>query len=175
LIRGSNPKSIIIVHRDRDYLNENEAKKWEEDIRKMHANPFLTLGTDVESHFLNATHLANHNPATVQDIEQMIDVAYETSKEHSIKKFINGRIDIEKRAGTYGKIDVGSLAIECPNNISSDTTRFSHSKTVLKHLKREYKEKTKANLIVHQISSVLSVDSLQVSARKLWPKTKVSS
>ncbi len=61
LMRGSNPKAKIVVHRDRDYLTGVEAENWATDIRKMGTEPFLTDGVDIESHFLNAKHLAMLN------------------------------------------------------------------------------------------------------------------
>jgi hypothetical protein len=64
LIRVSNPNAKIVVHRDRDYLTEEESTQWETEIRNMSAEPFLTLGVDIESHFLDAKHLAVINDTT---------------------------------------------------------------------------------------------------------------
>ena len=61
LIRVSNPKAKIFVHRDRDYLTDDESKEWSSEIRNMKSEPFLKSGVDVESHFLDARHLAALN------------------------------------------------------------------------------------------------------------------
>ncbi|MBW4559234.1 MAG: AAA family ATPase [Trichormus sp. ATA11-4-KO1] len=42
LIRSGNSTATIIVHRDRDYLNDTEAVNWQTQIRNLQARPFLT-------------------------------------------------------------------------------------------------------------------------------------
>ncbi len=72
LIRASNPQAKIVVHRDRDYLTDKEGTEWETEIRNMEAEPFLTLGVDIESHFLRADHLAELNEKTEAEMDQLL-------------------------------------------------------------------------------------------------------
>lgn len=58
-----------MVHRDRDYLTTDDAEQWENNIRKMGAEPFLTLGVSVESHFLNTKHLAELNAISEKEAQ----------------------------------------------------------------------------------------------------------
>ncbi|RXK84826.1 hypothetical protein EST62_08595 [Chlorobaculum sp. 24CR] len=74
LIKASNTRSKIIVHRDRDYLNEAESKKWETEIRNLKAEPFLTKGVDVESYYLNCQHLSKINQESEEDISQILNL-----------------------------------------------------------------------------------------------------
>jgi hypothetical protein len=136
VIHGTNPSAKIIVHRDRDYLTDAEANKWQTDIRALRAEPFLTDGVDIESHFLNARHLvALNSNLSEEEGQALIDQATTETRELSIQKYVNGRVDIEKKHQTYGKLDVGKLATEAPRAFDSNPVRYRHSKTVMRKLR----------------------------------------
>ena len=61
MIESSNPSAKIVLHRDRDYLTDKESENWAEQVRALNVEPFLTYGTDLESHFLEPSHLAELN------------------------------------------------------------------------------------------------------------------
>lgn len=167
LIRSSNAKSKIVVHRDRDYLTMDEAEDWEKQIRKMSAEPFLTHGTDVESHFLNADHLASLNSIPASDMQTLIDQATEDSRDIAIEKFVNGRTDLEKKAGTFGTLNVGVLAREAPGEIANDVARYRPSKVVLKNVRGKFQDAHKRNLRVAEPSAHLKCSPLAEIAQKV--------
>lgn len=167
LIRVSNPNAKIVVHRDRDYLTEDEAENWATDIRKMGAEPFLTYGVDVESHFLDAKHLAALNQISEEEIQELLDAATVKSRDISIEKYVNGRSDFEKKAGTFGKLNVGHLAASAPKKVDAEPERYRHSKTVLKRLRQDFQAKHTRNLKVMEKSQHLTVNDLEVLAKKL--------
>lgn len=161
LIRASNPNAKIVVHRDRDYLTNNECILWSTEIRKMSAEPFLTSGVDVESHFLNSDHLTELNGVPKDEIEILLNEATNASIDLSVEKYVNGRTDIEKKAGTFGKLNVGNLAASANGLIQSDLPRYRHSKTVLKNIRGLFQSKYGRNMRVIESSQWLSVDELQ--------------
>ena len=167
LIRGSNNSAKIVVHRDRDYLNDEEAAEWETKIRSMGAEPFLTQGVDIESHFLNAEHLAERNNLEVEAISSYVSAATAATRDLSIEKYVNGRTDIEKKNGTFGKLNVGQLATSAPKVFDSAPERHRYSKAVLKELRRQYQEAKGKNLRVTEPSSTLADNSLSSIAKKL--------
>ncbi len=81
LIRASNLKAKIVVHRDRDYLTDEEGAEWETEIRNMEAEPFLTHGVDIESHFLYANHLAELNGKTEGEMDQLLQQATDACRD----------------------------------------------------------------------------------------------
>lgn len=170
LIRGSNSSALIVVHRDRDYLSDVEAEKWKTEIRNMQAEPFLTSGVDIESHYLNSKHLSKLNDESEGDISSLIEKATTESLNESVAKYVNGRIDIEKRAGTYGKLDVGKLAADALLDIKNDIEKLRHSKSVLKTLRKLFQEKYKRNLKVFEISEHLLDSDLFMISKKVKPK-----
>jgi hypothetical protein len=167
LIRVSNPNAKIVVHRDRDYLTQKESEQWETELRNMGAEPFLTVGVDVESHFLGARHLSEMNGTTEQDMQDLLDAATQSCRALSIEKYVNGRTDIEKKAGTFGKLNVGQLAANAPGLIDSDAERYRHSKAVLKQLRHDFQDANGRNLKVMEASEHLAVDQFAALARRL--------
>lgn len=167
LIRVGNQNSKIVVHRDRDYLNDTESIQWETDIRKMGAEPFLTFGVDIESHFLNAKHLASLNEMEEDEMQSLIDRAAIDCRSVSIEKYVNGRTDIEKKAGTFGKLNLGQLAANAPHIIDADVERFRYSKAVLKRLRQDFQQTHSQNLKVVKISKHLGVDQFRTLSKKL--------
>jgi hypothetical protein len=166
LIRASNPNAKIVVHRDRDYLSDDECNKWATEIRKMSSDPFITSGVDIESHYLNPDHLAELNNKPKDEIDKLLDEATKASIDHSVEKYVNGRTDIEKKAGTFGKLNVGQLAASAKKIIESDIPRYRHSKTVLKHVRSLFQSKYGCNIKVTEISKSLAVAGLNVIAKK---------
>lgn len=167
LIRGSNTKATIVVHRDRDYLTDKESANWEIEIRNMYAEPFLTQGVDIESHFLGAAHLASLNTQKIAELQDLLKQATDNTRELSIQKYVNGRTDIEKKNGTFGKLNVGQLATKAPKSYDADTERYRHSKTVLKELRRLYQEEHGFDICVFDISESIAITELQDIAKKI--------
>lgn len=167
LIRVSNPKAKIVVHRDRDYLTDDEAQNWSTEIRNMGSEPFLTVGVDIESHFLNTEHLAALNECQEAEMQQLLDTATNSCRDVSIEKFVNGRSDIEKKAGTFGKLNVGQLAASAPATMDSAVERLRHTKTVLKRMRHDFQEVHGRNLRVIELSPHLAVDEFVALAKKL--------
>jgi hypothetical protein len=62
VIRGTNPKAKIVIHRDRDFLTDEEVEKWKTDVRALSVEPFVTKGRDLESYFIDSKLLAELNP-----------------------------------------------------------------------------------------------------------------
>jgi energy-coupling factor transporter ATP-binding protein EcfA2 len=167
LIRVSNPNAKIVVHRDRDYLDPTEAAAWEVQIRNMDAEPFLTDGVDVESHFLNAKHLAALNGRTEAEIDAILEEATEATLKTSIEKYINGRTDIEKKAGTFAQLNLGQLGAKAPDVVRGDLTRYRYAKTVLKAARAEYQRQYGMNMRAIETSNEVLVDQLAALAKKL--------
>jgi ABC-type uncharacterized transport system ATPase subunit len=170
LICSGNKHATIIVHRDRDYLSVEEANEWECEIRKLKVEPFLTVGVDVESHFLNSNHISILNNISVDDAGELIAIATKEMHETCVEKYVNGKSDIAKKAGKFGALNVGALAVEAGKEVSNDHARYRHSKTVLKRVKHLYREKHGSNLIITQSTEHLLDERLKAICKILPPK-----
>lgn len=167
LIRTSNPTGKIIVHQDRDYLTDVEASDWSKAIRSMGAEPFLSNGVDIESHFLNARHLAKLNGKSEQEMQTLLDSATDECRAVTVEKYVNGRTDIEKKQGTFGKLNLGQLAAGAGAIVEMHRERYRHSKSVLKIARRKFREGEGENLQVINISDEICSPHLLEIAKKI--------
>ncbi|MFA5118935.1 MAG: AAA family ATPase [Candidatus Omnitrophota bacterium] len=169
VIKGTNPKATVIIHRDRDYLTEIEQAEWAENIRALKAEPFLTPGTDVESVFLNEDHLATLNPKTKkEEFKKLISKAMKEVREENIKLYINSRIEIAKKTGTFGKLDIGALGVEAPHLYQKNPYGLRHGKTVLRKLRSIFQAENKTNLIISKATTFIKLFELQEIAKKIF-------
>lgn len=81
MINSSNPTAKIVLHRDRDYLTDQEANDWATQVRNLRVEPFLTDGPDIESCFLVPAHLAELNShCDEEEFEQIISQTASANK-----------------------------------------------------------------------------------------------
>ena len=136
VIRSSNADATIVVHRDRDFLSDDEAQEWEEAIRRLHVEPMLTHGTDVESHFLDSHHLAENNQdQTAEEFVDLVKSIREDNRADLIQSYVNGRLQIARINGTFGSLNIGRLAAEAGDKISRNPDKLAHGKMVLRRLR----------------------------------------
>lgn len=127
----------------------------------------MTQGVDVESHYLNAAHLAELNGETESDMSDLLSRATTESRTTSIANYVNGRSDIAKKAGKFGTLNLGELAATAPDTIDGDVERYCHAKTVLKVARRLFQEQYGRNLRVIEVSPKVAVDTLAAVAARL--------
>lgn len=168
LIGKSNPKAKIIVHRDRDFLKEDEVEAWCSALRRVGAEPFVTRGREIESYFLDPKYLADANQQAVEKtFEQMIASAIEGAKQELISDYVNGRVEIARKNGAVGRVNHGALAVEANSAVSSKP-RFYCGKSILGHLKRAFQGKYKTNLLTSRLSPRLQDDVLVGIAKRTF-------
>lgn len=169
MIDSSKSGVKIILHRDSDYLTDEEAEAWKIKVRALHVEPFLTNGTDIESGFINAAHLSELNPSiSHDDFEEMIASVSAMNQNDFVERYVNGRIEIARKNQTYGNLNVGQLATEAPTKIAEYPSRYRHGKTLLSKLRGEFQERYSANLTVIQSTSHLHNDTLFSIASKVF-------
>lgn len=94
VIRAANPTASVIVHQDRDYMSDAEVTEWENSVRRYGVDPFVTLGVDIESQFLNPVHLAGCNPGVTEvSFSELIAAARIDTLQDSVEHYVNGRVE----------------------------------------------------------------------------------
>ena len=68
-IREISPTTKVVIHRDRDFMNEAEVTKVSDKITSCGAIPFVTEGADVEDYFVHPRHIADRVGASPEDVE----------------------------------------------------------------------------------------------------------
>ena len=168
------PAVKVIVHRDRDYLTQQEANDYESAIKKSqpHALVFLTDGTDAESHFLNADHFSDiESKFDSKNLAQIIDQATNDTKDQSITAFINSRASIDgaRLRKENKQVNVGELAIECGKLYDADKLRYRHGKKVMRRVRHLVQNGLKLNPDPFKKSHHIADPTLKNYANKIWP------
>lgn len=171
IIKKSNKKARIVVHRDRDYMLDEEVGEWEVSIRSLSVDPFTTSGVDAESHFINAEHLAKLNPkATITDFNSIIAEVRTEIENQQIKNYVNGRIDVLRKANKHTNIDHGQLAVEATTTVKHDPIRWFHGKETLKAIRKKYQELHQDNLITLKPTEFIKSSELDAIRKKTKKK-----
>lgn len=131
------PHVKFIVHRDRDYMADDAAAKFNAQIGGIGALPFLTANSDVENYFLNAEHLSAVNPGlTVERARELIQEATYATKQKSIELLINNRTEAAIRSRNGGPAhNAGELATKANFDYEAAPEQWRRGKIVLKAVK----------------------------------------
>jgi ABC-type dipeptide/oligopeptide/nickel transport system ATPase subunit len=171
MIRGTNPNAKIILHRDRDFLTDNELDEWRKDVRACGVEPFVPAGRDIEASFINPKYLAEKNDGhSEHDFAKMIEQVLEKQKDQLVADYVNGRVEITRKAGKGHSLNPGQLAVQAQNAVNADPRRFA-GKAILRALRANFQALHKENLSSGLPSPSLRDDFLAGVANKL-PKTK---
>lgn len=146
----------LIVHRDRDYLTEEEVKKIQEALDRIGAALFITEGTDVESYFLNELHVNHCHPQIARKrASELVNESIRLSREKSIEKIKKKEFG-EKYSQKSTHLDKAITQL-----FDGSPFRFTHGKTTLKRLKGLIQSEVKANAQLFQASQFLKVHELE--------------
>lgn len=167
-IRRINNNTPILVHKDRDYHNDVEITDWQAQIRGMRAEPFVTSGVDIESHFLSAAYISQTNKIDLEQAQQLLDQAANSVRDESIQKFINGRIDIEKKNQTFGGFNVGAFAVDAPVLYDANPARYVYGKLCFSKLRGLFQQAYGRNLALSSPSEFIGVPELAVISRRFF-------
>src|SRR5262249_64457 len=160
-INEVSPSTTIIVHRDSDYLTEEDCDKLTEKYGKQRLEVFFTSGIDVESAFCNFDHLLKLNPnheALLREAFAESIAAMEQSFSMYVALGISRGKDSRKREGL--KVLDRNAMESWARSISSKDARWVKGKSLLKLLLNGYKTKTKVSLIVYEPTEHIKLDRL---------------
>lgn len=164
------PQVQFVLHRDRDYMADDAAKKFNDEIEKIGAFPFLTEHSDAEGYFINADHLAHLNEGlSIERAMELIDQATELAKAKSLQTLINLRFEVAQRERKAGKApNVYDISEEARNEYATDPAKWRRGKAVLNHLKQLIHTELKRTAVVIEPSPYLAVAELQKISAKIW-------
>lgn len=171
IVQAGNPKAKVVVHRDRDFMTDEEVESWCVEIRKLGVEPFVTSGRDIESYFVNAKHLAAGNAeATSAEFESLVADVVTQMSTTTKEAYVNGRVEIARRSGTMGSLNLGKLATEAEEKVSKDWKRYA-GKELLRAVRGEFRKRYTKNLSTSHASDELRDPTLVAIAKKL-PRAK---
>lgn len=167
IARGQRPDIPIVLHRDRDFLSDDEVERWNELVRNLRVDPFVTTGTDVESHFVCSQHLADTNAEEdVQGFSMMIDDVLAELTPKLIEEYVNGKLQIARNSPNGERRNPGTLAAEAHGAIAE--AKNQKGKTLLRGLRKAFRDKHNRNLKTIAVSASLSVEQLKTIATRIF-------
>lgn len=172
-IKKHAPSAKVIIHRDRDYLTNDEIQEYVNKITKGGVSYFITKGTDIESHYLSAQHIHAIYPAlSISDCEELINEATIIREEYSLSVLTNSRFEAEKRkkrsTGLPDHYDVYKINSECKKIYDSDIVRYRHGKYVYREVKNLLQRKIGGQIDLLKVTDYLSDDCLSYIAKDIW-------
>jgi len=170
VIRGTNPRAKVIIHRDRDFLTDEEVEKWKTDVRALSVEPFVTKRRDVEAYFIDPKLLAELNPgSSPAELDVLIKEVAEQLRAELVADYVNGRIDLARKSGKSSSLNHGALAVDANKLVSSDSISCC-GKAALRAVRAKFQSATGKNLVVFRESKKLYDDSLGAVAKKIFKK-----
>lgn len=169
-IRDHAPGTVVLVHRDRDYMTDEKADSYSESLIGAGMQVFLTTGTDIESHFLSVDHIVFLAPEVEREVaERIIDEATTESRDISVERCINHWNNEAQRARNRGgsEVNVGRISAEANSAYDQDPIRFRYGKRVRGLVASKLQAHLGRNIDIVQATPVLSVPQLQGIADQL--------
>lgn len=165
-IRDMRPQATIIVHRDRDFMTDDETAQWEQKVRELKLQPFVTKGTDLEDAFVNPAYLSEKNANfTELQAAAIISSALEELKVDAVKNFVNGRIEALRKSGSTNP-NYGEVAEFATQKLNNDPRSAIKGKPLLSRTRSKFRDERGVNLKIGGASTHLSNTDLE-NIRKL--------
>lgn len=164
-IEDTAPGTKVLVHRDRDYLDDLEVQEFIDGLRAAGLHPFVTLGTDVESHFLDVDFLHQVHPEiALEELTRLLNEATADVREASEKIMINIRVERANRLrsrGDQSQPSAGTVAQEAPKDFDANPVLYRHGKKTLKRVRALIQERYGLQRsVTSTISQQLAVDEI---------------
>lgn len=170
-IKSKAPGTTVLIHRDRDYLSDDDCQKLIDKATKANLKLFLTVGTDIESHFLDARHIQTLYPdLSIEEINRFIDEATDHCSTKSIESFVNYMTNkgLQEQYSGGKRLNAGEIATTCLTDYNADKLKFRHGKAVYKVFSNNFFQgRNQKDLIVG--SQFLEVNELSQISRQIWP------
>ncbi len=165
------PGTAVVVHRDRDYMTDDEVDIYKEKLEKVGIKVFITSGNDAESHFLNEKHISELYPAISSNrVTELIDECLKDNRDKILQKYINTIHNRQLQESYKGgdKPNAGMISIECTKNVDSKSRQYLHGKTIEKSLRSKLQAEIGENIVLCKNSKHLANHDLQKFAAEIW-------
>jgi hypothetical protein len=172
LMREKAPHVRVVVHRDSDYFDEDEARRYTEQITAAGCTVFLTEPSDIEGYFLDPRNLhALYPQVGINRAAEIIDDAIESTGEESISEIINVRhqLALRRRVEGGGQPNVGEIARIAREEYQANPRLMCRGKRALSRVRLLMQQELGAHASVDVASPVLVAARLREIAESLWP------
>jgi energy-coupling factor transporter ATP-binding protein EcfA2 len=153
----------IVIHRDRDYLHDDEVKEIKDKLIQRGIKPFITDGTDIECYFLRSEHIEVVFKFSKEEAESILSKAIEEAIDISCDKFC------AKEFGGKHRDKKSHLKDFIFEKVRTNR-RFIYGKTALDYLKKELR----GNGNITNPSKYIKIKQLQDIAKEIWRNNTIN-
>lgn len=144
-----NEGAKVIIHRDRDYLTEEEIDIIRQKVENKGFIFFTTNGVDIESNFINPNHInALYPQLTIETINRIIEEATNDTERDSLDRILK-RYAIQKKSG-----------VEFLDMYHQNKERFRYGKKVFGRLKGKIQQLIGENPNLLRATDSIIIDEL---------------
>lgn len=167
----SNSKAVILVHRDRDFLDSDEIENWKVGVRSLGVEPFVTKHVDIEGYFVSESVLRElEKSVTGFDLDTTNKEIVEEHKDEAVHDFVNGRIEVERKNGNAAKINHGKLAVSANKRFRENPLALIKGKRKQKWYRHYFQEKFNLRFDNEIDKSLVKDENLAELGRRIYGK-----
>lgn len=161
-LKSKHPEMQVLVHRDRDYLSDEEVTLLDTRFRKAGIHFFCTAGVDVESHFVNREHIKLlTDQLTDEEIDALINAATPETRQDSIDRFIDHVLGTGRPPQNGYAAEIQRINAE----YDKSPVRYRYGKKVLGLLKAKLHKAGCKGVRLESVSDALKLASIEQIAR----------
>jgi len=165
-LKEKDPNLSIIIHRDRDYLSDDEVEKMNLRVKKNGFIFFVPQGVDIESLYLSPDHILELYPSLGrEDIVTIIEESTDVCRELSISRLIDHTLSAEgiPKHGAFSK-----RITELNELYDMNKERYRYGKKVFGHTSSKIQKIIKSNPELIQETEHIKSHQLTSIAEKIW-------
>ncbi len=152
------PATNVIVHRDRDFMTDQEAGWVAQQIEGAGAIPFITEGSDIEAYFIDSNHLAELLEVVPEEIDDWKDELAEEFHNQLFHKFTRKRDDAKALYRNRREQAPNTIDLIGNDNPLPEDKRLG--KYMLRKIRGAMHERFERTVDVNQSTEYLSSDCL---------------
>ena len=171
-LRDRAPNVAVLVHRDRDYMNADDAERYVRQLTTCGSAVFLTGHSDIEGYLLTSRHIYSVYPqVTIERASEILEEATAATREATIKDIINLRTEQawRRRAHAGDQPNVGDIAATARAEYDANPRDMRRGKRVLAQVRSILQQQLGGHANLDIASPALSVPELETIASRLWP------
>jgi energy-coupling factor transporter ATP-binding protein EcfA2 len=171
-LKDKAPNIHLVVHRDRDYMSENEVAKYITPLQRVGIHAFVTDGNDIESYFADSEHVAAADPRiAVARAEELLQAAVHDVRTKSIEAIINLRTEraFRRRTEEGAQPNHGQIGTAASTDFDADAKGMARGKMLLGRLTALIQQEIGGNPTITKASPRLAVTALSAIANAVWP------
>ena len=170
-LKDKAPHIHLVIHRDRDYMSDDAAQKFKDELGGNAIEPMLTDLSDIESYFLSPQHINSLNPEiSIAGLQDIIEQATIDTRDKSLAALVNLRTDEAFRRRRAGEPppDHGAIAVRAAADYERSPSQYRRGKVVSGKLTSLLQHELGHHPRIFLPSARLRMPELTAIAHRIW-------